>query len=41
VLIVGKVEKRWSKRVSAEKEEMVSTVVELPPINLLACQEAH
>ncbi len=41
VLMAGKVEKRWSKRVSAEKEDMVGTVVELPPIDLLGCREAH
>ncbi len=41
MLIAGKVEERWSEMVSAEKDDMVGTAVELQAIHLLTCQEAH
>jgi hypothetical protein len=40
VLVAGKVEERKSETVSAEKDDMVGTVVELQPIDVLTCQEA-
>ncbi len=41
MLVAGNVEERKSETVSAEKDDMVGTVLELQPINLLSCQEAY
>ncbi len=41
MLIAGKVEERWSEMVSAEKDDIIGTAIELQAIHLLTFQEEH